>query len=163
VKRHLTIAVALLALCLTASAAYAAGLDPATGAWKGKAGSAGEFVSFKVKKTSGGKYQASSARLFVVAPCKAPNPNDSTTVRGIRVRGLTVKLSASGQKLKGSRTLTFKRAGGKATETVKTALTFTSARRAKAVVKAKYDTKANDPTSNSADCSGRLAVTAKPQ
>ena len=161
-KRRRILVVALSISAVTASGAYASALEPATGAWKGSATESSEAVTFKLVK-SGDSYRAASTQASVVAPCKAPNPEDSSAVRTIRARGVTVKLGSDGKRLRGTRTLVSKPGGGKATQKVTIAVRFLSERRAKGVVKASYVTKRKDPKSNSDDCSGRLTVTAKPK
>ncbi|HEX5911152.1 MAG TPA: hypothetical protein VFY44_11720 [Thermoleophilaceae bacterium] len=160
-KRCLIIVVALLALSANAWAASAAAPALKTGTWKGQSNQS-DSVRFTVKK-DGGDYVAGSTRVSTVVGCDAPNPRDSTYSEEIKRSRITVKLSASGDTLRGSRTVTRKTGGGKTTETVKVAMKFTSARRAKVVVNASANTKGKNVNPNAAKCGGRVELTAKPQ
>lgn len=157
-KRRTT-AVALLSLALSVPVAYAAAPAPKEGAWKAQSAQS-DSVRFTVKKV-GDDFRAGSTSVSTVVGCDAPNPRDSTYSEQIKQSKMTVKLRASGDTLRGSRTVTSKR--GKTTKTVKIAIRFTSARRAKVIVNATSKTTGKNVNPNAANCGGRVELTAKPR
>lgn len=150
-NRRLVPAAVLLSLAVTASAAHATTLAPATGTWKGKAADSAEGVSFRLEKRRGA-YRAASTALRVDAQCTPSDPNAAVSIRTIRARGVTVKLSGGAPQ--GSHTIITK--SGKATTTVRVAVKFVSSRRAKVTVSGRYVT-AGDST----PCNGKVTVTAR--
>lgn len=160
--KHRLALVALLVLAVSASAAQAAGSNPALGTWKGKIEDSGEGVGFELRKGSDGIYRARSTRLFVVAPCTSNDPNSGVAVRAIRARKVTVALKKVGNQLRGTRTLE-QADGKKGTQTVGIRMVFTSTRRAVVTVNARYEATKGGDTSNTDSCKGRLRLTVKPK